>query len=560
MANKKFGLGPLTFNHGEIPMHKYIEINAGLYPKKVAINFYGKEITYQELGDSIKRFASYLYSLGVRKGDRVALFLQSCPQYIISFYAVQRLGGIVCPCSPMFKEWELEFELNEIDAKTIVVLDYLYPIVEAVKGKTALKDIIVTSLRDFIPEKPLFPLADDMIPERKIIPGTIDFVSAIENSGNIHPEPEISMQDVSLLIFTSGTTGLPKGAMLTYFNSLYKIAATALTYRCVPEDIYLCTQPLFHIAGIVVAAGQQLYTGCTAVLIARYDPIVVMSAIDRLKCTKWYSSTLMNSQILEHHDVNKYDLTSLDLTTCTSYSLPLTKELYDDWSAVTKGAKLVEVAYGLSETHTMDTMMPLDHIKFGTAGMPVMDEMFIKIVNPETLEQLQAEESGEILVKNPGVMKGYWNNPEATGNTLLEGGWLRTGDFGKMDSDGYLNFLGRIKEMIKTSGFSVFPEEVEMYLKRHPAVAQVAVIGVPDQRRGEKVKAFIVLKSEYEDKVTEQEFLDWSQDKMAAYKRPREVEFRSHLPLGGSGKLLRRILRDEAREPKKSTPSGGGRV
>jgi len=273
-----------------------------------------------------------------------------------------------------------------------------------------------------------------------------------------------------------------------------------------------------------------------------------MSAIDALKCTKWYSSTLMNAQLLDHPDVKKYDLTSLELNLCTSFATPLTEKIYDDWQAITRESRLIEVAFGLSETYTMDTMMPLDNVKFGTTGIPVMDEMFVKIVNPETNEELPAGESGEILVKNPGVMKGYLNNPEGTKETLLEGGWLRTGDLGKVDSDGYLKFLCRIKEMIKTSGFAVFPEEVEMYLKRHPAVAQVAIIGVPDQKRGEKVKAFIVLKPEYKKKVNEQELLEWSKDKMAVYKRPREVGFRDSLPMGGSGKLLRRVLRDEAQK------------
>jgi long-chain acyl-CoA synthetase len=547
MSKKKFGLGPLSFQHGELPIHKYIEINAKKYPNRPAINFYGKEITYTELDVAIKKFAGFLYSLGVRKSDRIALFLQSCPQYIISFYGIQRLGAIVCPCSPMFKEWELEYELKEVQAKIIVVLDYLYPIVEAVKHKTILEHTIVTNLKDYMPEKPFFLLSDEMTLEKKVIPETIDFVTAVDNSSSSHPEPEIdTREDVSLLIFTSGTTGLPKGAMLTFFNGLYKIAATAFNYRCKPDDIYLCTQPLFHIAGIVLGGGQQLYSGCTIALLARYDPIAVMTAIDKLKCTKWYSSTLMNQQILDHPDVDNYDLTSLKLNLCTSFATPLTEKLHNDWYALTEGAELVEVAFGLSETYTMDTMMPLDNIKFGTAGIPVMDEMHVKIVDPETLEEKPCGESGEILVKNPGVMKGYLNNPEGTNRTLLKGGWLKTGDIGKVDIDGYLTFQGRIKEMIKTSGFSVFPEEVEIYIKRHPAVSQVAVIGMPDAHRGEKVKAFVILDPEYKNKISETELLEWSKDKMAAYKRPREIEFTESLPLGGSGKLLRRVLRDEA--------------
>jgi long-chain acyl-CoA synthetase len=340
--------------------------------------------------------------------------------------------------------------------------------------------------------------------------------------------------------------------MLTHYNALYKIAATAFNYRCSPDDVYLCTQPLFHIAGIVLGGGQQLYTGCTIALIARYDPVAIMTAIDALHCTKWYSSTLMNQQILDHPGIGEYDLSSLRLNLCTSFATPLNQKLYDDWSNITKGAKLVEVAFGLSETYTMDTMMPLENIKFGTSGMPVMDEMYVKIVDPAGLTELPVGESGEILVKNPGVMKGYLNNPEGTKKTLMDDGWLRTGDIGKVDSDGYLVFQGRIKEMIKTSGYSVFPEEVEMFMKRHPAVSQVAIIGLSDPERGQKVKAYIILNPEYKNKITEKELLDWSKDKMAAYKRPREIEFRESLPLGGSGKLLRRVLRDNETKNSKS--------
>jgi long-chain acyl-CoA synthetase len=246
---------------------------------------------------------------------------------------------------------------------------------------------------------------------------------------------------------------------------------------------------------------------------------------------------------MNHPEAKKFDLSSLRQTNCTSFGIALTEEIAALWRDFTGGAPVLESGYGLSETHTCDVFMPPDQIKFGANGIPVFDTD-IRIVDPATGRELPVGQQGEILIRNPGVFKGYLNNPEGTTATLRNG-WVYTGDIGRFDQDGYLYFLGRIKEMIKCSGYSVFPEDVEVMLINHPAVAQAAVIGIPDPARGERVKAFIVLKPEYKGQVSPEEIINWSKQNMAAYKYPRTVEFRDQLPMTGAGKILRRLLKDE---------------
>lgn len=530
--------------YGKRPMHEYLKINASRLPDKVAINYYGTEITYRELDYYVDCFATLLTRIGVKKGDTVALYMQNSPQLIISYYGTQRIGAVVGACSPMLKEWELEHELNELQSKVIVANDYLYPIISNVKNKCGLEQIILSSFQDFLPEMPTIPLGSDMDKPKVKYPDTLDLMEELKGIEPNVPAVEIDMDnDIALIVFTSGSTGLPKGAMLTYYSELFKTYTTGTAYYSTEYDTFLCTMPVFHIAGNVFMH-IQFYNGATMVLLTRYTPEAVMTAIDRYKCNKWYGTAIMNNDILNHPDLKKYNLCSMRINPCTSFGIQLSEELAKKWYEVTKGGIVLEAAYGLSESHTMDTVMPIEKIKYGSTGIPMFEGMEIRIVDFETGKECNVGEMGEITVKNPAVFKGYLNNPEATANALKDG-WLYTGDIGKVDEEGYLYFMGRKKEMIKSSGYSVFPEEVELYLLKHDAVAQAAVIGKPHGRKGELVKAFIVLNEAYKGKVSEQELLDWAKDKMAAYKAPREIEFRDSLPMSGTGKLLRRVLLEE---------------
>lgn len=532
----------LSYRQGQKPLHEYLRDNANLNPEKVAIIWYGREITYRELNDLSEGFATFLTVSGVKKGDHVALFLTNSPQYFIAHYGIQKIGAVVGPCSPLFKEWELEYQLNNMEAKVIVAADGLYDIVMKVQSKTQIEQVILTNYGDLLPAEPTLNVPAEICQPKPFIPGVHDMISVIKNQESSVPCVDLSMQDIGLMVFTSGTTGQPKGAMLSYENALFKTAAVAQSSKIWAEDVILTVMPLYHIAGMLMGLNCPIYANASSVLLYRFDPVAVLQAIERYKCTWWYSVVPMNLAVMQVPDAGQYDISSLKTSRATSFGIILTQEISEAWAKFTRGCEILEAAYGLSETHTADTFMPSTAVKWGTQGIPNY-ETVIRIINPETGEEMPVGEMGEIVLTNPGVFQGYWNKPEATTQTRRDG-WVFTGDMGWLDEDGYLIFSGRFKEMIKVSGYSVFPEEVEAMLIRHEAIGQVAVTGVPDAQKGEVVKAYVVLNSEQGTPITAQEIMDWAKQVMTPYKAPRYVEFRESLPVTGAGKVLRRLLSD----------------
>jgi acyl-CoA synthetase (AMP-forming)/AMP-acid ligase II len=345
-------------------------------------------------------------------------------------------------------------------------------------------------------------------------------------------------EDLALLQYTSGTTGLPKGAMITHFSLLTNTVGSAVWNGVTEKDIVLSVLPFFHVTGMIHSMCRPVYTGTTNIMLSRFDPEAVLQAIHTYRCTHWVSITTMNVAMVNHPDVEKYDLRSLRV--CGSGGAPVPKEILEKWRKII-GTELAE-GYGLSETISQTHMNPYLRPRYGSIGLPQFD-IDCRIVDLETGIDLPLDQEGELLVKGPTVMKGYWKRPEATAEVLKDG-WLYTGDIARMDEDGYFYIVGRKKELIKASGYSVFPAEVENFLYGHPAIKEVAVIGLPDPYRGENIKAVIVLQSEYENKVREEEIIAWCKGKMAAYKYPRSVEFVKELPKTASGKVLRRVLRE----------------
>ncbi|MFO7600385.1 MAG: AMP-binding protein [Candidatus Desulfacyla sp.] len=533
----------LNYVHGERPIFSYLSKYAQVHPEKLAIYYYGHEITYGQLDDKTDRFASFLIKSGVRKGDRVALYLQNCPSYVICQLGAHKAGAIVVPCGPMAKAWELEHLLNGTGAETIVCLDELYPNVEEILSKTSLRRVVVTRYADFLPDKPSLPIHEAMQTPKVACKGAMELKEVLQNHEGGFTPPDIAMDDVCLLQFTSGTTGLPKGAMLTHKNQLFKSACQAQVYKYAPDDIMLTAMPIYHIAGMLWGMTTALYIGCSMALLARFDAKAMAMAISRKRCTKMYGTVSMNVDVLNLPDIASYDLTSMRINPCTSFGIFLTQEVADEWQKVTQGGVLVEAAYGLSETHTGDTFSPLDKPRIGSTGIPNYDTD-IRIVDfDDPGKELDVDQVGEITVKSPAVFKGYWERPAET-QEALRNGRLYTGDMGRFDKDGYMYFLGRKKEMIKSSGYAIAPEEVEGYLMRHPAVDQAACIPVPDARKEEVVKAFIVLNPDFVGQIADQDLIDWAREKMSAYKYPRFIEFVTELPKSTSGKLLRRILRE----------------
>ena len=530
----------------QLPLHEHLRRHARETPDRIAYLWYGQPLTWAQLDAASDAFAARLQALGVQKGEPVALFMNNCPQYVMAHYGIQKIGAIVCPCGPLNKEHELEYQLTDLQARVIVAADVLLPVVDKVRAKTALQQVFVVRYAELLPEgTPSIDVPAELLAMRAAMApvpaGCEDFLAATRTGARPAPVA-LSMDDISLMTYTSGTTGLPKGAMLSYGNATFKTAASADCNGMTPHETLLAVAPLYHIAGMVMGVNLPVYTGATAVLLYRFDPLGVAQALERHRVTWWYSIAPMNGALMQVPGAREMDWSALRRNPVTSFGITFTEALAQQWQQFAPNCIAHEAAYGLSETHTVDTAMPVDAIRWGTQGKPVPGNT-LRIVDPDTGAPLAAGEVGEITIHGPGNFKGYWNKPEATAQTLRDG-WVFTGDMGKIDVDGYVTFIGRFKEMIKVSGYSVFPEEVETLLIKHPAVAQAAVIGVPDAEKGEVVRAFIVKKSGQE--VDAAGLVAWCRENMAPYKAPREVRFIDALPATGAGKVLRRLLRDIA--------------
>jgi acyl-CoA synthetase (AMP-forming)/AMP-acid ligase II len=526
------------------PLYDFLRDNAQKNPKKAAINYYGREIRFQELDDLSDRFAAALNDLGLKKGGRVSLYLENCPQFVIAYFGILKAGGVVVAANPMFKEDELLYELQDSGTEIIIALDHLYPLVREIQKKISLSQVIVTSYWDFLPENPALPIHPSMQPPKEIFPRTLDFLDLLQKYEPEPPRPEINMQDdLALLQYTSGTTGRPKGAMITHASLLFNTVGSSVWSMITEDDVHLSVLPFFHVTGMIHGMNRPIYTGTTNVMISRFDTETAIKAINDFRCTVWISITTMNVAVVNFPDIHRYDLQSLKH--CSSGGAPIPSEILQKWREIV-GPELVE-GYGLSETISQTHVNPISNPRYGSVGIPHFG-VDCRIVNVDTRQELPIGEEGELIVKGPMVTKGYWNNPEET-EKVLQDGWLATGDIARMDHDGYFYIVERIKDMIKASGYSVFPAEVEALMYEHPAVQEVAVIGVPDPHRGENIKAFIILRPQHKGLVQKKEIIAWAKNKMAAYKYPRIVEFVDELPKTGSGKILKRILRERESLP-----------
>jgi long-chain acyl-CoA synthetase len=524
------------------PLSKYLKDWATMTPEKVALSFYGRDITYKELDEMANRFAWGLIDIGIKKGDRVALYMENCPQFVISYYGIHRAGGVVVPLNPMFKHAELEYEIQDSQTETLIGLDFLYPEVEKIRDRVNLRNVILTSLKDFLPEKPILPLPVEAKEEKRSFRKTIDFVEFLKKSGDqLICQITDMKKDLALLLYTGGTTGLPKGAMISHYTLTCASVGAAQWYRHREDDVHLGVTPFFHTMGQQQLMCAPLASGGQVVILVRFVPDVVAMAIGYYHCTFWVGATTMLIALVNLSDIKRYDFSSFRCI--WSGGSPISIELQKKVKELAPKAVIGE-GYGLTECVSQGgAITPLYRYKPGFVGIPHLSD--IKIVDLETgLNELPPNEEGEIIIKGPAVMEGYWNKPQETQEVLKEG-WLHTGDIGLMDEEGYIKFLGREKELIKCSGYSVFPTEVENLLYRHPAVGEAAVIGISDPYRGESPKAFIILKSEFRGKVKEEEIIEWCKNNMAAYKRPRMVDFVEELPKSGAGKILRRILKEE---------------
>ena len=534
------------------PVSEYMRGWAESTPEHIALTFYGRDVTYVELNNLVDRMAWALKGLGVKKGDRVGVHMQNCPQFVIAYLGALRAGGVAVAVNPMFKGAELEYEFTDAGIETLVGLDYLYPEVRKIRARTPLKNVILTCLKDFLPDAPVFPPSDEALAERQVFPDTVDLLELLDRSpdGPICLAMDNMKKTLAILQYTGGTTGLPKGAMLTHYSITFAAAGTTQWLRLRENDVFLGATPFFHVMGQINLMLTPLFCGGRVILLDRFVPEVVADAVAKYRCTYWVGATTMIIALLNVPNIAEYDLSSLRMM--WTGGAPVSTELQNRIRELAPQATIGE-GYGLSETasHGGACTPPFRH-KPGFAGTPQVG-VEIKIVDEETgTREMPPNQAGEIIIKSPTTMLGYWNRPEETAE-MLRDGWLYTKDTGLMDEQGYVKFLGRTREMIKCSGFSVFPPEVEHLLYGHPAVKEAAVIGVSDAYRGTSPKAFIVLKDGYAGTVTEKDIVDWCKDNMAAYKRPKHVEFRDALPKTAAGKIQKIVLEQGEQQAAQST-------
>lgn len=546
---------PKHIDFPEIPLQELLMKSAREFPEKTAILYFDKGMTYRELNNLSDKFAAALDGLGVKKGDKVAIFLPNIPQFVISYYGIVKTGAIVTAISPLYKEREVEHQLNDSEAETVVVLDALYPILERVLAHTKTKRVIVTSLKEYMPSATAF-LGSLLkkIPSHKVerAPNIFFYQELLGKYEAKPPKVDINpKEDLVALQYTGGTTGLSKGAMLTHMNLVSNALMSAEWLQGKPtEETFLTVLPLFHIYGMTTGMNVPIYMAGTMVMLPRFDLADSLKSIQEHRITVFCGAPTMYSMLLSHPDLRKYNLRTIKF--CLSGSAPLPPEVQKKWMETTGGV-LIE-GYGLTESSPITHANPLDPtmktVKVGSIGLPFPDTD-AKIMDMETGEkELGVGEDGELVVKGPQVMKGYWKMPEESA-LVLRDGWLYTGDVGKMDENGYFYITDRKKDLIKYKGYSVYPREIEDVIYEHPAVKICAVIGKPDPVASEIPKAFIVLK---EGKTaTADEIKEFVNSKVAPYKAIREIEFRTELPMTLVGKVLRRVLLEEERKKAQKT-------
>ncbi len=523
----------------EIPIHKVLEETAKRIPDGPAF-LYPKNMTFKQFKEQVDIFSTALKNLGVKKGDRVALYAPNSIEWEISFFGLEKAGAILVPMNPQFKETEVEYEINDSEAETIIVSQHEYLNVAAVKDKTNIKNIIVIESE----EKP-------EIPE-----GTIGWSELTAKTKPNPPEYEFNVkEDLAALVYTSGTTGLPKGTMLTHFNMVSNIAQLSQTFELSELDIAMTVLPLYHIYGLNVCMNQAIWLGAAQVVTPRFKVKEFCELIEQYQVTYSLCVPPIFLEVVRHlEDPNIKGYNWRNLKIFNNGAAPIPLELLERFDKLAKekcNAKdaTIQHGWGLTEASPVVAVNPMYRRKMESQGTLLADT-FHKIIDLETGEELpERGQVGELVIKGPQVMKGYWKSPEATKDAFwidpkTGEKWLRTGDMAYIDEEEYEHLMDRIKEMIKYKGWSIAPAELEDLLFKNPHVFDAAVIGKPSTELdiGQIPKAFIILKTESKGKVTEEDIMEWVAEKISAYKKIREVEFVNDIPKSGSGKILRREL------------------
>jgi long-chain acyl-CoA synthetase len=550
----------------EKSVYALLDESAARFPDHPAVVFpvapMAKRLTYAQLLAEAEQLSRALASMGVRKGDRVGFVLPNCPQYVIAFYACQRLGAVVVGCNPLYTQRELSHQLQDAGIHIAIVLDVLYPLVSAVRAEVGLDRVIVTKVGDYLrfPINRLAPLKQKREAKHEghpwpPVPSGAEVVWWTDLMGQMYSDvpvaPVDAIEDVAALLYTGGTTGLAKGAMLTHYNMVSNVLQASSWFDIRQgKDVMMCVLPFFHSYGLQAVMNVGIAGGMKLVLLPRFDLTMALKAIAKEKPTLFPGVPRIYIAINASPQTKKYDLSSI--RACFSGAAPLPVAVAEKFEAIT-GGRLVE-GYGLTETSPVTHINPIsDKRKFGTIGLPIPDTDCKVVDLDDPNKEASRGDPGELAVAGPQVMKGYWNRPEETAEMIREGEdglrWLYTGDIATMDEEGYFSIVDRKKDMILVSGFNVYPTDVEQVLYRHPKIMKVSVVGIPDETTGEAVKAFIVLKEG--ESASAEEIMAWCRDEkhgLTGYRVPKHIEFRDSLPETIVGKVLRRVLLDEEKQ------------
>jgi len=532
-----------------------LEINARRFPDKTALVFFGRKLSYAELKVKAETFAAYLGALGVQKGDRVVLCMQNCPQLVIAHFGILRANAVVVPVNPMNRAEELKHYITDPDARVAVTTADLAP--EWAKASNALPQsqqlahLVVTHFTDAFE-----PAAGDDAPPAAWSDWLLTrHGPPVLNGGAVHawtdalactvapPSHVVGANDLALLPYTSGTTGLPKGCMHMHSSIMHNALASSLWGNGSMENVTLMVVPMFHITGMVSLMHTNICAGATMVLMPRWDRELAGALIAKWRVTHWTNIPTMVIDLMGSPNFASFDLSSLVFIGGGGAAMPqaVAQRLLEQY-----GLRYVE-GYGLTETAAPSHSNPPDAPKQQCLGVPFIG-VDARVVDPTTLAEMPTGESGEIVMRGPQIFKGYWKRPDATAEAFVEidgHSFFRSGDMGRVDEDGYFFMTDRLKRMINASGFKVWPAEVEALMFRHPAIQEACIVATQDSYRGESVKAVVVLRASHQGAVSEQDIIDWCRDNMAVYKVPRKVQFVDALPKSGAGKVMWRLLQEQ---------------
>lgn len=545
---------PSDVNHDvdipKIPLHEMFNSAASKYMSKTAMVFLGEKIDYRTLKDHSDRLSNFFSSVGIKKGERICLMLPNSPQFVTCYYGALQVGATVTPMNPLYTTREIEYQLNDSEAKAIVTLDILYEKVKKAKEKTQVRHIVVTNIADYLGSlKRVLGRFLRKIPYSKLKPetGLHFYRNIIKEYRPEVPKVEINPEmDTACLMYTGGTTGTPKGVILTHKNIVSNILQSHEFLKGYVRDgkeIMVALLPFFHIYGQTVFLGVGLCHGNTLLVFPRLEFERFLKTISEEKATIFVGVPSLYNAMVNYPKIKEVDLSSVRLF--ISGADKLHEEVAKRFESIF-GKKICE-GYGLTETSPVTHVNPPERIKIGSMGIPVPNT-YAAVMDPEANRFLEPGEVGELAVSGPQVMVGYWNKPDETMKVITEVDgmrWLRTGDIVKVDEEGYFYFVERKRDLIKHKGYSVFPAEVEEVVYSHPAVKEVAVVGIPDPSVGEEIRAVVVLKSGYEDKVKAEDIIGWCKERLAPYKVPSKVEFTDELPKSMVGKVLRREVREK---------------